>query len=196
MPGNGHPSHAADTWYAQAVSDDRGPDRDLTEDQLLEESELDPSLAMPSPRVYRGSLIALLLGSIFAVWLLVLPPVGADQDSPPASIDGIVTTPEPTATSEATPGPTAEATSTAVATATPARTAIPDATATAAPTAAPTSTAATYTVVAGDTMLAIAEQFLPPGRELNEFANEIAVANGIGDITQIQVGQVLEIPGQ
>jgi len=196
MSRNGHPSCAAGTWYAQAVSDDRGPDRDLTEDQLLDESELDPSLAMPSPRVYRGSLIALLLGSIFAVWLLVLPPVGADQDSPPASTGAIVTTPEPTATSEATAGPTAVSTATAEATANPAGSATPRPTATAAPTTAPTPTAATYTVVAGDTMLAIAEQFLPPGRELNEFANEIAVANGIGDITQIQVGQVLEIPGQ
>ena len=82
--------------------------------------------------------------------------------------------------------------STPAATATPASTA----TATAEPTAEPTATAVTYTVVGGDTMLAIAEQFLPPGRELNQFANEIAAANGIGDITQIQVGQVLEIPGQ
>ena len=45
-------------------------------------------------------------------------------------------------------------------------------------------------------MLAIADQFLPVGRELNEFVAEIAAVNGIGDITQIQVGQVLEIPGQ
>jgi hypothetical protein len=45
-------------------------------------------------------------------------------------------------------------------------------------------------------MLAIAEQFLPEGREVSEFANEIAAVNGIADITQIQVGQVLVIPGQ
>ena len=178
------------------MSDDRGLDRELTEDELLDESELDPALAMPSPRVYRGSLIALLLGSIFAVWLLVLPPAGADQDSPPASIDGIVPTAEPTETPEptATEGPAA--TATAQGTASPVATTPPDSTATAEPTAEPTATAVTYTVVAGDTMLAIAEQFLPPDRELNQFANEIAAANGIGDITQIQVGQVLEIPGQ
>lgn len=178
------------------MSDDRGLDRELTEDELLDESELDPSLAMPSPRVYRGSLIALLLGSIFAVWLLVLPPAGADQDSPPTSISNIVPTAEPTGTPEPTATEDPVATATAQSTATPAATTPPDSTATAEPTAEPTATAVTYTVVGGDTMLAIAEQFLPPGRELNQFANEIAAANGIGDITQIQVGQVLEIPGQ
>jgi nucleoid-associated protein YgaU len=176
------------------VSDDRGHDRELTEDELLEESELDPSLAMPSPRVYRGSLIALLLGSIFAVWLLVLPPVGADQDGPPASIGSIVTTPSPTATPEPTSTPSASSTPDGTSTVSPSATA--EATGTSEPTAEPTSTAVTYTVVSGDTMLAIAEQFLPADRELNEFASAIAAANGIGDITQIQVGQVLEIPGQ
>ena len=34
---------------------------------------MDPASALPSYRVYRGSLIALLIGSIFAVWLLVRP---------------------------------------------------------------------------------------------------------------------------
>ena len=172
------------------MSDDRGPDRDLNEDELLDESEFDPALAMPSPRVYRGSLIALLLGSIFAVWLLVLPPVGADQDSPPASIGGIVATPEPTASavSTATPAPTS------VAPSTPSPT--PEPAATAEPTATPAPGVVTYTVVPGDTMLAIADLFLPAGREINEFASEIATANGTADIAQIQVGQVLEIPGQ
>jgi nucleoid-associated protein YgaU len=176
------------------VSDDRGLDRDPSEDELLDESELDPSLALPSPRVYRGSLIALLLGSAFAVWLLVLPPADADQDSPPASIGSIVGTPQATATAEATATSEASATPVVVTTATPVATAA--ASATAAPTAEPTPQIVTYTIVPGDTMLAIAEQFLPLGRELNEFAAEIAAVNGIGDITQIQVGQVLEIPGQ
>ena len=36
---------------------------------------MDPALALPSYRVYRGSLLALLVGSIVAVWLLVLPVV-------------------------------------------------------------------------------------------------------------------------
>ena len=175
------------------MSDDRGLDRDPNEDELLDESELDPALALPSPRVYRGSLIALLLGSIFAVWLLVLPPVGADQDSPPASIEDIVSTPQPTVTSVPTVAPTATPAPTSVAPATPAPSPTVEATATGEPTAA---SAVTYTIVPGDTMLAIADLFLPAGRDINVFADEIAAANGIADITQIQVGQVLEIPGQ
>jgi len=176
------------------VSDDRDLDRYLTEDELLDESGLDPSLAMPSPRVYRGSLIALLLGSIFAVWLLVLPPVGADQDGPPASISGIVSSPTATATAGATSEATAAAKPDGSATATPVAT--ETVTATTVPTAEPTPSEVTYTVVSGDTMLAIAEQFLPTDRELNEFATAIASANGIADITSIQVGQVLVIPDQ
>lgn len=170
-------------------------DSGIDDDQLLDPSELDPALAMPSPRVYRGSLIALLLGSVFAVWLLVLPPAGADRDQPPASIGAIISGPVPTET--ATPTPSATATPTA----TPQVTSTPDPTASSEPTAEPTATEAplevtTYTVRSGDTMFAIAGLFLPTGRELNEFADEIAVANGISDPTQIQVGQVLEIPGQ
>lgn len=178
------------------MSDERGLEHDQDDGEPLDESELDPFLAMPSPRVYRGSLIALVLGSIFAVWLLVLPPVGADQDRPPTSIAGVAPTPEPTVTPGSTVEPTATAAAGTSVTPTPAPTvaSTPVATATATPT--PAATAVTYTVVPGDTMLAIAEQFLPVGSELNAFANEIAAANGIGDITQIQVGQVLEIPGQ
>lgn len=178
------------------MSDDRGLPPDLNGDEPLDESELDPSLAMPSPRVYRGSLIALLLGSIFAVWLLVFPPVGADRDSPPASIDGIVAgaTPEPTATSEPTAEPTVAATPTPASTVAATASATPEATAE--PTAEPEPETVTYTVVPGDTMLAIAELYLPAGRETSEFADAIAQANGIFDITQIQVGQVLEIPDQ
>ena len=172
-------------------------DSSIDDDELLDPSELDPALAMPSPRVYRGSLIALLLGSIFAVWLLVLPPVGADRDQPPASIGGIVSGPDPTATATATPVSTA----TPTATATPDPTGTPEPTATPTPTPEPTATeqpadTTTYTVRPGDTMFAIAELFLPAGRELNEFADEIAAANGIPNITEIQVGQVLEIPDQ
>lgn len=174
------------------MSDDRRRGEPLDDEELLDPSELDPALAMPSPRVYRGSLIALLLGSIFAVWLLVLPPVGADQDSPPASIGGLVGTTTPTAT--ATAEATSEATPTVTATTVATSTATAEATSTAEATATPTGV--TYTVVGGDTMLAIAEQFLPEGREVSEFANEIAAVNGIADITQIQVGQVLVIPGQ
>ena len=170
-------------------------DSGIEDDELLDASELDPALALPSPRVYRGSLVALLLGSVFAVGLLILPPVGIDHDRPPASIEGIVGGPVPTTTATAAPSVTATSTATAA----PTSTTTPAATAQ--PTSAPTSTttpveAVTYTVRSGDTMSAIAELFLPAERDLNQFIDEIAALNGIPDITQIQVGQVLEIPGQ
>ena len=177
------------------MTEERSTESGIDDGELLDPSELDPALAMPSPRVYRGSLIALLLGSIFAVWLLVLPPVGADRDQPPASIGGIISGPAPTQTAVATPSATATVTATAVATSTA------DPTVAASPTAAPTATevaaeTTTYTVQPGDTMFAIADLFLPAGRELNEFADEISAVNGIFDPTPIQVGQVLDIPGQ
>ena len=82
-------------------------DSGIDDDQLLDLSELDPAIAMPSSRVYRGSLIALLLGSVFAVWLLVLPPAVADLDQPPGSIGAIISSPVPTetATETETEGP-------------------------------------------------------------------------------------------
>jgi len=173
------------------VTDEQSVDSGIEDDELLDPSELDPALAMPSPRVYRGSLIALLLGSVFAVWLLVLPPVGADRDQPPASIEGIVSGPDPTATTTPVPTTTATPTATPTSTPTPTATAAPEATATEVP-----ADITTYTVRSGDTMFAIAELFLPAGKELNQFADEIAAANGIDDITQIQAGPVLDIPGQ
>jgi nucleoid-associated protein YgaU len=168
-------------------------DSGIEDDELLDASELDPALAMPSPRVYRGSLLALLIGSLFAGWLLVLPPVGADKDQPPASISGIISGAVPTAT------PTADPTITT--TATPKPTSTPAATSTPELITEPTATAAsveviTYTVRSGDTMFAIAALHLPVGKDLDQFADEIAAVNGIEDLAQIQSGQVLDIPGQ
>ena len=152
---------------------------------------MDPALALPSYRVYRGSLLALLVGSIVAVWLLVLPPASADQDGPPDSIAGLVNT--RTATPEATPtaaptevGGTPEATPTSEATETPSPT----------PTATPEAQEQTYIVQAGDTMFVIAEQFAPPGVEVADFADRIAQANGITDPSSLQVGQELIIPNE
>jgi hypothetical protein len=45
-------------------------------------------------------------------------------------------------------------------------------------------------------MFWIAELFLPAGRELDEFVDEISAVNEVPDPTLIQVGQVLDIPGQ
>ena len=69
---------------------------------------MDPELALPSYWVFRGSLLALLVGSIFAVWLLVRPTDGSDLDAPRASIPVIpagtaTLEPEASATPTSTP---------------------------------------------------------------------------------------------
>lgn len=149
---------------------------------------MDPALALPSYRVYRGSIGALLIGSIVAVWLLVLPPAGADQDGPPPAIAGIVQTStatpteEPTGTPEATPTGTPDATPTSTATET------------ATPTATPTSTATTYVVQAGDTLFSIAANYTDDPAAIDALAGEIAAANGITNPNAIQLGQELIIP--
>lgn len=160
---------------------------------------MDPALALPSYRVYRGSLLALLVGSIVAVWLLVLPPAGADQDGPPDSIARLVTTasptPSPTAIATASSTGTPSPTSTADGTGTPGATEEPTATPTPTPTATP-SEQTTYTVQAGDTLFAIAANLAQPGTDSAAFAQEIAAVNGITDAASLSIGQVLIIPAQ
>src|SRR5688572_27840481 len=133
---------------------------------------LDPVLALPSYRVYRGSLLTLLIGTIFAVWLLVKPP-STDADSPlPPSISGALRT--PVATAEASPEATPQgAAAPAVAAAGPP----PAATASATPSATPT--AIEYRVVSGDSLTSIAAQYLPTGKTLADFMDEIQRLNGI-----------------
>lgn len=152
---------------------------------------MDPALALPSYRVYRGSLLALLVGSIVAVWLLVLPPASADQDGPPQSIAGMLNTPTPTAPPEETVSAdeTPEATPTEAA---PAETPTPTST----PTPTPEPEEQRYSVQPGDTLLIIAEQFAPPGTDSSAFADRIAQANGIADPSALQVGQELVIPNE
>lgn len=159
---------------------------------------MDPALALPSYKVYRGSLAALLIGSIFAIWLLVLPPAGADRDAPPSSLAGVLptqtsvaATASPTAGAGLTPSPTTTATTpagTATPTPTPAATATPTATATAA-------SRLTYTVQPGDTLYGIALKFLPQGADITSFIDRIQKLNNITDPTSLQSGDVVQIPG-
>ncbi|MDA0364671.1 MAG: LysM domain-containing protein [Chloroflexi bacterium] len=157
---------------------------------------MDPALALPSYRVYRGSLAALLIGSIFAIWLLVLPQAGADRDAPPSSLAGVLPT---RSVGTATTSPTATPTATAdpAGSASPSVTA-PAATATPAP-PTPTATASAsettaYTIQPGDTLYAIAERFLPAGRDLDRFMTEIQTLNQITDPGSLLVGDVVQVP--
>ena len=137
---------------------------------------LKPASALPSYTLYRGSLLALLVGTAFALWLIVRPPGGSDESSPA----GVLPRPEQaaaTATIQAvtsTPGPL--------------RTPTPPAT--------PTAAGSEYVVQEGDTLFGIAESLKPPDMDLVDFVNEIARLNNLGDpnTAVLSPGQTLIIP--
>jgi nucleoid-associated protein YgaU len=156
---------------------------------------LDPVLALPSYRVYRGSLVALLVGTVFALWLLVKPP-SSDADSPlPASISGAL--PTAAASPDASPKASVKGGAAPVGTAAgppPAATAAPPA-ATAPPKAATAApTIIEHRVEPGDTLSSIAIRYRPEGKSLTDFIDEIQRANGITDPTTIRGGQIIRVP--
>ncbi|GAG29322.1 unnamed protein product [marine sediment metagenome] len=121
--------------------------------------------------------------------MLVQPPgnsgeslVSVVQLTPSPSVPLVIRTPEATST-PATPAAdrTAEATA-------PASTPTPEAT----PSPAEPFE---YTAESGDSLLSIAEYWLPPGEDVMEFANRIAELNGLDpEDPVIMVGDVLLIP--
>ena len=158
--------------------------------EALCERCMDPELALPSYRIYRGSLLALLAGTVFAVWLLVRPTPMSDADGPvPAALAGVIST--ATATATATTTPAATATPTAMPTAMP--TATPEATATV--TSEPAA-GSEYTVTESDTLFSIAVEYLPPGTNVLTFMETLASFNELEDAHAIVIGQVIQIPPQ
>lgn len=136
---------------------------------------LKPASALPSFTLYRGSLLALLVGTAFALWLLVRPPGGSEESSPALVL----------------PQREEAATATVVVpTSTPRRLTTP--------TPAPTATPSTreYVVQEGDSLYGIAESLKPPDMDLMDFVEEIARLNDLGDPDSVvlSVGQTLIIP--
>ncbi len=121
---------------------------------------LAPDSVLPSAAVYRGSLLALVIGTLVTIYLLVSPP-GADSESD--TVLPIATnTPAVTATATPTPPgmPSGAAQPTiALGTATPLPAGTPAPGGTPAPTSTPTPGARTYTVQPGDTLSGIAARF-------------------------------------
>ena len=170
----------------------------------------DPDLALPSHRLYRGSLLALFAGSLFALWLLIRPPGEDGFATPPiAPVVGpatIVLALDSTSTSTptgqpaiASPTPTQTAppaaTSTTTTTATPSPT--PSRTPTSTPTPTPSPTPAPYvdyTVQAGDSFSTIVSRFVPDDADYEEFAARIIEINDITNAASLSIGQVLQIP--
>jgi hypothetical protein len=151
---------------------------------------LEPGNGVPSFTLYRGSLLALLIGTALAVWLLVQPstsegdsalrpvvltPTAAVAVTNPTQPAGEATQP-PTGT---TPGPQ------------PTATVRPAGTAPAGGTV-PAGGAGTYTVISGDTLFAICVS-QRPALDPTTCAANIRTLNGFtGD--EISVGQQLRLP--
>ena len=75
---------------------------------------LSPTSALPSFNLYRGSLLALLVGTAIAIWLLVRPPGGGDSPgviitdlgTPSPIVTEVVDTPVPELTATVDPDET------------------------------------------------------------------------------------------
>lgn len=151
---------------------------------------LSPASALPSFNLYRGSLLALLVGSAFAIWLLVRPTGGGGgpeialaEITPTSIVTEVVSSPTP-----ATPATPAAKTPTAGATETPQPPA--------SPTSAATPEPRRYIVQEGDTLLGIADRFAPVGVNPVDYAQQIVDASpelsSIDD--PITPGQTLVLP--
>jgi len=140
---------------------------------------MQPETATPAPIMYKGSLLALVVASLVAIFLLVSPP---ESESRIGSVRTLATpTPgQPTAT----PTPQMEPTATA------AGTPDPSPTGAATPAASPTLPGGerSHTVVSGDTLSTIAEEY---GTTVEAIA---ALNEGVDESTALQIGQVLRIP--
>ncbi len=160
---------------------------------------MDPISALPSYRIYRGSLAALLIGSVFAIWLLVRPGASGDLDGPPAALAAVLPS-ATTAPAPATPARTPTPGAPAAGAATPAGAAAPSkpAAATPAPTPTPTSGPAlganrTYTVKSGDTLYGIADTYRG-STDLGTFVERIYQLNGLAEGSVLGLGVTIRIP--
>ena len=139
---------------------------------------LSPASTLPSFNLYRGSLLALLIATAVALWLLVRPPGSGDGEA-------VIIT-------DVTPTPVTRVTSTPGATSTPLAETTPGT-----PAAEPSATAGprTYVVQDGDTLLSIAGASAPAGVDAFTYAEQIAAASGLPSVdTPINPGQTLILP--
>jgi len=182
---------------------------------------LNPGSGVPSFTLYRGSLLALLIGTAVAVWLIVQPSggetsgnqalrpqlvtptavaraIGATPGTPPAVAGA---QPTPPATGPATPGAGA-ATTPGAATGTPRPPGTPGASTTpgagatpaAGTTPAPAAGTGSYTVVSGDTLSSICNQVKPASMSVSECVDRVVTLNRLSSPSEISIGQQLTVP--
>lgn len=145
-----------------------------------------PERATPSAWAYRGSIAALVLGSFLALFLVLRPPESESSAERVRPAETATATVEPTSTPEPTPTPR-RVISTPVPTPEPTPTPDPSPTPTPEPTADTTEEAFEYTIVAGDTLLAIAVSF-------DVTLDEILDLNPGLDPDTLQIGQIILVP--
>jgi len=144
---------------------------------------LKPASALPSFNLYRGSLLALLVGTAVALWLLVQPPGEGDSRQVVLPLTATIRATEELSTSTPAGSPAARTTGTPR----PGTTATPGATGTA--------ELRTYSVQPGDTLLDIAQRLAPAGVDPLAYAQQIAFASGLASIDEpIQPGDELILP--
>ena len=185
---------------------------------------LNPGSGVPSFTLYRGSLLALLIGTAVAVWLIVQPSggetsgnqalrpqlvtptavvraIGATPGAPQAAqtpvAGGVQPTPLPPGPAT-TPGAPAAATPGA-APGTPRppgtpTTPAPGTTPTAGSTPAPAAGTGSYTVVSGDTLSSICNQVKPASMSVSECVDRVVTLNRLNSPSEISIGQQLTVP--
>ena len=149
---------------------------------------LQPASGVPSFTLYRGSLLALLVGTALAVWLLIQPGDGEGEGAfrplivTPTSAEAANVTPEPGTTPDG-PGvePTTAGPGEPVETSTPADAGGP-------------ANNTIYTVVSGDSLSAICEQLRPASMTVTECVDQVVLRNGLSSPDDISIGEDLLIP--
>ena len=155
----------------------------------------DPSSAIPSGALFRGSLLALLVASVLALWLLIRPPGLPEEESGAQTGQPSVTrTPVALTTTALAPSPSVAPTGAPEGTpaGTPGMSPTPGGTPEATPTPGPSPTPQPpefeeYTVQQGDSLSSSAQRF-------GTTADELARINGLTDPNTLDIGQKLKVP--
>ncbi len=149
---------------------------------------LQPASGVPSFTLYRGSLLALLVGTALAVWLLIQPGGGDGE----GAFRPLVVTPSGAGAANVTPEPG----STLVGPGVVATTTEPAETATPAEAGGTSQTGDTmiHTVVSGDVLSAVCEELKPASMSVSECLDQVVLLNGLSSPDDISIGEDLLIP--